>query len=62
MKKFSNIAFIVIYGIVHIDLITTVQTPFNFINAGNDRKYHKFLSFSENLDWGVADYFIVLTF
>ena len=38
MKKFSNIAFIVIYGIVHIDLITTVQTPFNFINTGNDNK------------------------
>ena len=38
MKKFSNIAFIVMYGIVHIDLITTVQTPFNFINTGNDNK------------------------
>ena len=49
MKKFSNIAFIVIYGIVHIDLITTVQTPFNFINTGNDNKISLVLIFFEKI-------------
>ena len=49
MKKFSNIAFIVMYGIVHIDLITTVQTPFNFINTGNDNKISLVLIFFEKI-------------